>query len=103
MFGISEKEYERQVHEQRLKTIDSKALIFNTIALNSTNDLVFIGEYILRKSFIHKVSKGSRSDGQGTFISYFDFQLKGHIDSMTDNIFISESEISFNEIINLLK
>lgn len=103
MCGISEKEYDRQQHEQKLKTIDSKALIFNTIASNSTENLVFISDHVLRKSFIHKISKGTYDTNHGTYISYFNFDLKRYIESMTKDIFIPESQISFENIVNLLK
>ena len=89
MFGISEKEYER---------IKSKTIIFNNIIEKSTQDFIILGNNILRKSFVHKIYQGKQSEEIGTYISYFDFELKGYLDRMTKDIFIRESEVSFQEI-----
>jgi len=104
MFGISEKEYDRQEHAQRLESTKAKSEAFKSILSNCSDDLVFVGEHVLRKSFIHKVSKSKNHDGTlGTRISYFNFNLKAWSDYMTDDIFIPETEIPFSEIINILK
>lgn len=102
--GVSVKEWERQKHANELKVIDSKAMVFNTIASTATNDLVVLGDHAIRKSFIHSFQKGkSYRDGSiGTRITYFNFELKGHLDSMTDSFFIPEAVLSFDEIVKIL-
>lgn len=103
--GVSVKEWERQKHANELKVIDSKAIVFNTIASTATNDIVVLGDWAIRKSFIHRFQKGkSYSDGSiGTRITYFNFELKGHSDSMTDSFFIPETVLSFDDIVKKLE
>lgn len=103
MFGISEKEYDRQKHAERLANINAKQETFKQLVSQSTDDLVFIGKHVLRKSFIHKVSKYEYENRKGTEIKYFNFKLNSYSDHMTTDISIPESEMSFSEIIELLK
>lgn len=97
--GVSVKEWERQKHANQLKVIDSKAMVFNTIASTSTNDIVVLGDRAIRKSFIHSFEKAKREDGStGTRIRYFNFDLKGYLDSMTDTFFVSDQVMPFDKI-----
>lgn len=98
--GVSVKEWERQKHANELKVIDSKAIVFNTIVSTATNDIVVLGDRAIRKSFIHSFEKAkNREDGSsGTRIRYFNFELKGYLDCMTDTFFISEQVMPFDKI-----
>lgn len=103
MFGLSEKEYDRQKHAERLANLNAKQETFKALLAESTDQLVFIGKHALRKSFIHKVSKVEHTNFKGTTIKYFNFELKAYSDYMTSDIDIPESEMPFSEIIELLK
>lgn len=103
MFGISEKEYDRQRHAERLANINAKQETFKQLVSHLTDDLVFIGKHALRKSFIHKVSQYSNDNSKGTVIKYFNFELNSYSDRMTSDITIAEGEMPFSEIIELLK
>lgn len=103
--GISVKEWERQKHANELKVIDSKAMVYNTIVSAATDDLVVLGDRAIRKSFIHSFEKGKSYNGDtvtGTRIKYFNFELKGYLDGMTDTFFIPESVLSFEDIVKKL-
>lgn len=102
-FGHSEKEYDRQQHAERLANLNAKQETFKALIAHSTDQLVFIGEHVLRKSFIHELCKVQYDNFNGTVIHYFDFELKPYMDSMTTAIRIPESEMPFSEIIELLK
>lgn len=103
MFGISEKEYDRQKHAERLNRITSKSLVFQELLSNSVpNDLVFIGKKAIRKSFVHSIGRYKHESDQGTFIRYFDFELNGYSDRMTTTLNISDKQLSFEEIKLLL-
>lgn len=98
MFGISEKEFERQQHQQRMQTSLLKAEAFEKALANSSEELVLLGDIVLRKSFITKVEKGKDC----TFIYFLSFNLKGHIESLTDYKIIKDSVLSFDQISALL-
>ncbi len=103
--GVSTKEWERQKHANELKVIDSKAIVYNTILSSATDDLVVLGDRAIRKSFIHSFQKGTSYNNDsilGTRIKYFNFELKGYLDSMTDTFFIPESVLSFDDIVKKL-
>ena len=103
MCGISEKEYDRQQHAERLNRITSKSVVFQELlSKSSVDDLVFIGEKAIRKSFIHSIGRYKHESGQGTTIKYFDFDLNGYSDRMTCSIDISDKQMSFAEIQKLL-
>ena len=103
MFGISEKEYDRQKHAERLANINAKQETFKQLVSQSTDDLVFIGKHALRKSFIHRVSSYQNEDHKGTCIKYFNFELNAYSDRMTIDITIPEIEMPFSEIMKLFK
>lgn len=103
MFGISEKEYDRQKHAERLNRITSKSLVYQELLSRSVpDDLVFIGETAIRKSFIHTIRRYKHESGHGTTITYFDFELNGYSDRMTTYLSISDKTMSFSEIQKLL-
>jgi len=103
MFGISEKEYDRQKHAERLNRITSKSLVYQELLSRSVpNDLVFIGERAIRKSFIHSIARYTNESAKGTTITYFDFELNGYSDRMTTYLSISDKTMSFSEIQKLL-
>lgn len=103
MFGISEKEFERQEHAERLLVIKSKSDVFSSALGTSTllpnNDIFFVGNRAFRKSFVHSIgpTKNSETGETGTFIDYLDFELNGR-SSLTKRFYILDSEISFEEI-----
>lgn len=99
MFGNSDKEYYRRQHQQRMQTSCLKAELFEKAFSNCTQEFVFLSEIVLRKSFITEVKKGKDC----TYIYYLSFDLKGHLESLTEYTTIKETDFSFDQICNLLK
>lgn len=102
MFGSSEK----NDTQKTVQILQSQSEVFYAALVNSKpNDLVFIGNSALRKSFIHRVSQieNPTTKEKGTRIRYFSFELKKYEGSLTDYFDFWESEITFEEIKAILE
>lgn len=102
MFGSSE----RNDTDKKVQILQSQSEVFYAALVNSdSNDLVFIGDRAIRKSFIHCIdSIKSASNGQkGVRIHFFSFELKNYSSRLTDHFDFWESEISFDQIKAILE
>jgi hypothetical protein len=102
MFGSSE----RNDTDKKVQILQSQSEVFYAALVNSdSNDLVFIGNKAIRKSFIHCIEpiKNATTHEKGVRIRFFSFELKKYEGRLTDHFDFWESEITFDQIKAILE
>jgi len=102
MFGSSEK----NDTAKKVQAMQSKAEVFYSVIANAKpDDLVFIGNKALRKSFITSIEPIRNPDTklEGSRIYYFSFDLNDYRDRLCSYMDFWEPEVSFEDIKKILQ